>query len=442
MSRVAIYCNAWRAESTGSLVAVRQTTAEIAHEALITQWPWLAERLNADASEIRGLDRLSMRAPEWAAAPTDKKAEYLAFGAERQLFAELANRRPDWLSTTEKDFVAASHKAHQDELDAARTTARRNLFAAAIAVAFAVAAGAFGYYAQHERSVADAAARTAEQQKNEADKANKLAEEQKAVAVVKKDEAVRNESVALAALAVSENEKHPVNAAKFALAAWPRSDDDQVDPKLPIVLDALGQALPNLRERRVVQNGGRFAALSPDGKWIAAYSRESIAEIIDASTGAVVAALKHPRDSEANNWKSVSDGTVAYSPNGKRVALAFMGVGGVWDAVSYQSGRSGRQAFFSCQPLMFSSDGHGIVAPCEDKNARIWNAESGQTIATLKGHKGYVWFAAFSPDGARVVTASDDLTAQVWDAASGTSLLTLIGHTGTVSLWTVPRSRA
>jgi WD40 repeat protein len=430
----------------GSLVAVGQTTAEIAHEALITQWPWLAERLNSGANDIRRLDRLTMKASGWAAAPPVEKTEYLAYGAERQLFSELAAHRPDWLSATEKNFVAASQKAHQDELDTARTIARRNFIAAAVAVVFAVAAVIFAYYAQHERSVADEAAQTAEhqkaiadanaaeaiKQKNGADKANELAEEEKAIAVVEKNKAVKNESVALAALAVSEAEKHPVNAAKFALAAWPRSDDDVSTPRLPIVLDAMGQVLPNLRERKVIRNGGRFAAFSPDGKWIATYSRKFMAEIIDASTGAVVAALRHPRDHELETRKGVVDGTVAYSPDGKLVAAAFMGVGGVWDAGTNQFLADLDGKLFSRRPLMFSWDGHRIVAPCEDKTARIWNAESGQTIATLKGHKDFVWFAAFSPDGTQVVTASADGTAQVWDAASGASLLTLIGHTGIV----------
>jgi WD40 repeat protein len=44
---------------------------------------------------------------------------------------------------------------------------------------------------------------------------------------------------------------------------------------------------------------------------------------------------------------------------------------------------------------------------------RIWDAASGEEIASLKG--GYL---AFSPDGVRVVTLSGDGTARIWDAAS------------------------
>ena len=36
--------------------------------------------------------------------------------------------------------------------------------------------------------------------------------------------------------------------------------------------------------------------------------------------------------------------------------------------------------------------------------------------------------AAFSPDGKRVVTASDDNTARLWDAETGREIATLKGH--------------
>jgi WD40 repeat protein len=58
----------------------------------------------------------------------------------------------------------------------------------------------------------------------------------------------------------------------------------------------------------------------------------------------------------------------------------------------------------------------------------VWNAATGQVIATLEGHSHVVWSAAFSPDGQRVVTASADKTARVWNAASGDELARLEGY--------------
>jgi hypothetical protein len=77
----------------------------------------------------------------------------------------------------------------------------------------------------------------------------------------------------------------------------------------------------------------------------------------------------------------------------------------------------------------FSPDGVHIVTASWDATARVWDAKTGATLATLSGHKAWVHGAAFSPDGKRIVTASWDKTARVWDAATGAALATLPGHT-------------
>ena len=48
------------------------------------------------------------------------------------------------------------------------------------------------------------------------------------------------------------------------------------------------------------------------------------------------------------------------------------------------------------------------------ETARLWNAASGQPIATLSGHTASVGAVAFSPDGARVLTGSADNTVRTW----------------------------
>ena len=161
----------------GRLISVGATHAELAHEALITQWPWLQGMLKANVADVRPLARLMERAKEWRAAPDHKKDGYLATGAERELFGALAKRRADWLSKADRDFVAASEKAFQDDVTAkkveaeqrqherdaeqarkladARTIARRTAIGAGVAIVLAIAACAFGSYAEAERKIAD-----------------------------------------------------------------------------------------------------------------------------------------------------------------------------------------------------------------------------------------------------------------------------------------------
>jgi WD40 repeat protein len=65
--------------------------------------------------------------------------------------------------------------------------------------------------------------------------------------------------------------------------------------------------------------------------------------------------------------------------------------------------------------LAWSPDGAWIATASYDHDARIWDAETGELMATLTGHADSVYSVAWSPDGARVATSSNDRTFRVWD---------------------------
>jgi WD40 repeat protein len=78
-----------------------------------------------------------------------------------------------------------------------------------------------------------------------------------------------------------------------------------------------------------------------------------------------------------------------------------------------------------------SRDGSRVVTASRDGDARIWDARTGKTIWTLRGHGGTVFDASFSPDGRLVVTGGPT-TAGLWDAATGERIYFLRGHDGPV----------
>jgi WD40 repeat protein len=82
----------------------------------------------------------------------------------------------------------------------------------------------------------------------------------------------------------------------------------------------------------------------------------------------------------------------------------------------------------SVDSCAFSPDGRRIVSGSYDKTLKLWDGESGEEISTLKGHTDRVTACAFSPDGRHIISASDDMTLKLWDAELGKQLATFKGH--------------
>jgi hypothetical protein len=90
-------------------------------------------------------------------------------------------------------------------------------------------------------------------------------------------------------------------------------------------------------------------------------------------------------------------------------------------AVGYihRPGTSGPvRAFDFVKSARFSPDGKLVLTASDDGTARLWSVSSGQELAVLRGHSGWIKGVDFSPDGELIVTASEDGTARLWEADS------------------------
>jgi WD40 repeat protein len=192
---------------------------------------------------------------------------------------------------------------------------------------------------------------------------------------------------------------------------------------------------------RALHEEGVCAAFSPDGRQVAVGCWQGTVKFWDARDGKPLHRWK--------GWPAQPD-TVACSPDGQRLLLAYGEVGGKSGAVGVREAATGKEvadwqggpalgwsAAFSPdgrQVLLFPGREHlenkrrgwfgrdgGLVllATPEDRVVSLREVATGKEVAVFKGHEGDVTSACFSPDGRRVVTTSPDWTARLWDAATG-----------------------
>jgi WD40 repeat protein/tRNA A-37 threonylcarbamoyl transferase component Bud32 len=142
-------------------------------------------------------------------------------------------------------------------------------------------------------------------------------------------------------------------------------------------------------------------------------------------------------------------GSVALSPDGTRLASRnyrrdnlkevqrvgdgiWEGIVKIWDARSGEELASfkGHNGTLMC--VAYSPDGARLASGSFDQTVKVWDTRTGQQLRTLQGHDDGVLSVAFSPDGARLASASRDTTIKVWDTHTGQELLTFKGNTNWV----------
>ncbi len=78
--------------------------------------------------------------------------------------------------------------------------------------------------------------------------------------------------------------------------------------------------------------------------------------------------------------------------------------------------------------VAISPDGKLLYSGDDASIGKLWNAETGALVHSLRGHAGSITAAAFLPDGKRLLTASRDGTVAQWDVATGRELPAVLRH--------------
>ncbi len=126
-------------------------------------------------------------------------------------------------------------------------------------------------------------------------------------------------------------------------------------------------------------------------------------------------------------------GGFAFSPDGSQIATAVADFEvTLWDADTGEALRTLTGHKAHVYGITYSPDGSLIVTCGQDGTARVWDAETGDLRHTLAGHTGSVFRTAFTPDMSKLATGSFDGTVKLWDIATGELLVTLYGHSAAV----------
>ncbi len=164
-------------------------------------------------------------------------------------------------------------------------------------------------------------------------------------------------------------------------------------------------------------------AYSPDGKFLAV-GYEADVGLWD------VAARKQVRrlTGFAGGLSSLS-----FSADGKRLAAGTNQGVAIWDTESGLP-RPDLGHGYSVDALEFTPDGRTVAtgAGYTDATVRMWDAFTGQAKGCWRGHREGVEALAYSPDGTLLASGSQDTTVRLWDTATGKQVGSLKAFDGMI----------
>ncbi|MBV9279907.1 MAG: hypothetical protein JOZ41_07485, partial [Chloroflexi bacterium] len=417
---------------------------EVAHEALIRNWPRLVGWLDEERIALRQRLRLTSSAEQWQAKGRDPGALL------RGSLLKDARRYTD-LGPLEREFVAAS-QAEDERVKRERAEARRREEEQERALLLVQERA----HAERERAEkAELARQVAEAKQREEEQRRALLLEQERTRAEKAEYARRVQenatrrlrrlaAVLLFFLAVAVlsgalavrfylNVRDDTSIATSRELAASAQAQVPADPELSVLLAmeavstwdtpqaqaALRQALFASRVRAVMRGPEKMAgaAFSPGGRLVVTADADGAARVWDTGTGKLLHVLRGHAGRVTH---------VAFSPDGRQIVTAGDdGTAHIWDTRRWKTIFVLQGHHDVVNDAAYSPDGRLIVTASNDGTALVWDARTGKPLHSLRGHGDVVNTAEFSPDGRFIVTASHDGTVEVWDGHRGAALYAL-----------------
>ena len=431
----------------------RAPTVEIAHEALLQEWPRLKEWILAGREDLGQHQRLAAAAVDWIAAGRDPS--FLLRGARLETFAAWSETTDLALTPKEAEYIKASLAEEQARLadEEARLAKERSLerrarnqrialVIAAVVVMLSIAIGV-AVIAGDLATGVERAISSVLQEPGDRPLANEATRETSTAAYMVYS-IPQGRGVAYnpagGQLAISGHDAiATVREAETGQVLFElRGHRDRVN-NVAYSLDGSTLATTSLDGTVRVWDAGEgellltvegpeaelmSPALSPDGSLVAATAANAewqrlVAYVWDTATG------------EELSTVGFGDqvGGLAFSPDGAMLAVpGTAGKVGLWDPITGRQLFLLREGNMTAIDLAFSPDGRRLATSNDDGTIRVWDLAEREVLITMRGHDGWAIGVDFSPDGRLAASSGMDGTVRVWEADSGRELFVFYGH--------------
>lgn len=391
------------------LITTDQDVAEVAHEALIREWPTLRNWLEENREGLRLHRHLTVTAQEWDASNHDSSILYR--GARLAQALEWATEHGGDLNLLERSFLEASQTLVEKEAAERETQRQRELESAQ-------------KLAETEKMRAEEQLQSNKRLRQRAivlTTAFILAGILALVAGIFWRNSVQSNRLAtsreLSAAAINNLQIDPERSALLALQALDTSNTLEAR-------NALHQAIPELHMLLNIpahSGGVPDVAYSPDGSLIASIGARQEVKIWDANSGELLRTLVGADEFGLG---------LAFSPDGHILAGAFETQVILWDAASgvkiaTLSGQSVNNMVgynLGVGKISFSPEGKFLAAANMDGMPTIWDVDTSSKVMSLQTGMLPSKAIAYSPDGRLFATGGDEGIVQVWDAKQGREL--------------------
>lgn len=436
------------------LVTTDQNSAEVAHEALIREWPTLRGWLEEDRAGLRLHRHLTETAQEWDNSGRDPSGLYR--GARLAQALEWAAAHADNINALEHVFLDTSQSLAESEEREREEQRQRELASAQRLIE--------AEQVRIEEQIS--ANRRLRQRAAFLAVALIIASALGITALTFGQRTVQAERLAtsreLAAAAVTNLQVDAERSVLLALAALDQADTLEAR-------NALHQAFPELHLLQTFpphRGGAPDVAFSPDGSRLASMGALDDFTIWETDSGQPLLELQDAEIEYGNSlafspdghllatagvtkvflWGAVTGeklltlagqsvgttvgynlgvGQLSFSPDGQQLAVANMdGVSKVWELTTQEELLTLPPVALPAKAIAFNATGTLLATGGDDGVVTAWDALKG-TVVFTKTVGGIIHSVTFSPDGTRLAAASEDGTAKIWDAVDGQELLNL-----------------